>query len=146
MSTTPTTAEPTQGWTADDSTFGARLALIRQRMGWGNIARAAKECGVPTDSWRNWEVDGREPHRLTTIAMTIATKAGCDCLWLVHGPERGGTVRRSDYLGQRVITRVTPEWDRTIDPVGHRPPAGRSVRQTRPVVAAFNRPRTPAAV
>lgn len=98
------------GWTADASTFGARLALIRQRMGWGNVARAAKECGLPVDSWRNWETDGREPHRLTTVAKQIAGATGCDYLWLVHGPDRGqggvGDVTRwYRPLSERLIER-----------------------------------------
>lgn len=76
-------------WVPDDSTFGARLALIRQHMKWGNVAEAARECGVPTDSWRNWEVDGREPRRLVTIAMAIATRTGVDVDWLIRG--RSGT-------------------------------------------------------
>lgn len=127
-------------------TFGARLALVRHRMGW-NIKEAAAACGLPAQSWRGWEVQGREPHRLTTIAMTIATRTGCDYLWLVHGPERGGAIRTFAYVGPRVI--------RTIgDPTQQVPPApsdghtvhSRSVRQTRPVVGAFNRPHTPVAV
>ena len=54
-----TTAPTEQGWVADDSEFGARLALIRQRMAWGNVKEAALACGLPVESWRNWERDGR---------------------------------------------------------------------------------------
>lgn len=115
-------------WTADDSTFGARLALVRQRMGWGNVKTAAEKCGLPVESWRNWERDGMEPRRLTTIAMTIATATNCDYLWLVHGPNRGAmplTSNRRHGIGQRVIPRQD---NRSGD-------TRRSVNQTRPVFA-----------
>lgn len=77
---------PPRGWTADDSTFGARLALVRQRMGWGNVKEAAVNCGVPTESWRTWERDGVEPRRIVEIAATIADRTGCDYGWLLTGP------------------------------------------------------------
>lgn len=131
-----------RAWTPDDSTFGARLAMIRQRMGWGNIAKAAKECGVPTDSWRNWEVDNREPHRMTTIAMSIATRTGCDYRWLVHGPDRGDLLPRLD--SNQKPTGNFPETGRLIIRSGdpdrpHRP--GRPVRETRPIAGLARRPR-----
>jgi hypothetical protein len=150
MSIAEGTTRETSGWTADDQTFGARLALIRQRMGWGNIARAAKECGVPTDSWRNWEVDGVEPRRLTTIAMAIASKVGCDYLWLVHGPDRGAV-----QSGARPTTRYAPG-ARVLAQIGadpgsqqhadiHRPSPTRSVTQTQPL-RQRSKPNTPAFV
>lgn len=94
-------AEPMEpyrtGWIADDSTFGARLALVRQRMGWGNIKEAAVACGVPVESWRRWERDGRKPHNVIKRAWQIAERTGCDYMWLLHGPKvRGLQVRRED--------------------------------------------------
>jgi len=83
-------------WVADDSTFGARLALIRQRMQWGNVAEAARECGLPVDSWRHWERDNMEPRRLVTIAMAIATKTGCDLNWLLYGPTKALHQQRAE--------------------------------------------------
>jgi hypothetical protein len=74
------------GWTADDSTFGARLALIRQRMQWGNVKEAALECGLPPESWRTWERDGVEPRRLVDVAVQISDRVGCDLGWLIAGP------------------------------------------------------------
>jgi hypothetical protein len=137
-------AEATLGedWTPDDSTFGARLALIRQKMGWGNIAKAAKECGVPTDSWRNWEVDGREPHRLVTIAMAIATRTRVNLDWLVYGPNAKRSAPNGRYVDQRVIVRINPEGSSegrsgTSDSPGH---WNRPVRQTRPRVGDTRRP------
>lgn len=141
MSITESATPKTSGWTPDDTTLGARLALIRQHMGWGNIAKAAKECGVPTDSWRNWEVDGREPHRLTTIAMTIATKTGCDYLWLVHGPDRGATIRSTCYDPGVHVVATVGQMDERNPSIGH--PTTRPVRQTRPIVGASTRPLAP---
>ena len=91
-------------WVPDDSTFGARLALIRQRMGWGNVAQAARECGVPVGSWHNWE-EGMEPRRLVTIAMAIASRTGVDVDWLVYGPKRADLLRRAE-LTLRYVSDV----------------------------------------
>jgi len=138
--TTEATERTAPGWTANDSTFGARLALIRQHMGWGNVAKAAKECGLPTDSWRNWEVDGRLPQRLVTIALTIATRTGCDLDWLVYGPDRGGVRATRTYPFTRVVRTVEER------PTEWRPDTTRPVRQTRPIASSRTRPRTPVAV
>lgn len=97
-------------WIPDDSTFGARLALIRQHMRWTNVAQAARECGVPADSWRNWE-EGMEPRRLVTIAMAIATRTGVDLDWLVYGRARERLVNPTNNYGSadpirpRIIAR-----------------------------------------
>src|SRR5258705_513692 len=40
---TDTQPDSIGGWIADDGTFGARLVLIRQRMGWTNISEAARK-------------------------------------------------------------------------------------------------------
>lgn len=122
---TITTATQSTGWVADATTFGARLALIRQRMAWGNVAEAAKACGVPIASWRNWERDNREPHRLTTVAKQISGVTGCDYLWLVHGPDRGeggSTLRFArDPLADRLVAVATEPANRPAN------------RRTRPV-------------
>lgn len=83
--TAPQVDPRTAGWTADDGTFGARLALIRQRMQWGNVKEAAIACGLPPESWRTWERDGVAPRRIVDIAEQIAAKTGCDYLWLLTG-------------------------------------------------------------
>ena len=80
-----------EGWMATDDTFGARLALIRQRMGWGNVAEAALACGLPVASWRNWERDGRMPRDLVRIARQIADTTGCSYYWLLDGSAGPGT-------------------------------------------------------
>jgi hypothetical protein len=102
-------------WVPNVDTFGARLALVRQRMGWGNVKKAAEECGLPAESWRTWERDGVTPHRMVTIAIAIATRTGCDLDWLVYGPNKpsqsGGKVNvdyplRRDPLAAHVLRQV----------------------------------------
>ncbi len=147
MTTTATEpAAQTPPWIPAPDTFGARLALVRQRMGWGNVKAAAQACGLPVETWRTWERDGVEPRRLTTIAMTIATRTGCDYLWLVHGPRRGALKPTHEYYtGTRVIASIKP--NRTINT---QPPRrylpGQPVRQTRPAGGLAVRPHTPVAV
>lgn len=80
----PRPANLGQGWTVDDSTFGARLALVRQRMQW-NIKEAARECGIPAASWGSWE-SGSMPRRYTEMCQLIADRTGADVSWLVMGP------------------------------------------------------------
>lgn len=83
------TTQAAPGWFADDSTFGARLALVRQRMGWGNVAEAAEACGFAAGSWRNWERDGRIPRDQVSIARRISIRTGCDYDWLLDGRRVG---------------------------------------------------------
>lgn len=84
--TVTTNAQPrTRGWRPDDSKFGARLALVRQSMAWGNIKEAAVACGLPTESWRTWERDNVMPRRVVEIAAIIADRTGCDYWWLLAG-------------------------------------------------------------
>lgn len=112
------TESPAPPWVPDDSTLGARLALIRQRMGW-NITEAAKACGVPPENWRLWEA-GRQPRNFITMAMLIAGRTGCDLDWLVYGqakrlmqPSQSGRQVNVDYpqllrpVGERVIATVS---------------------------------------
>jgi hypothetical protein len=110
MTTTPVQPK-TSGWTADDGTFGARLALIRQRMQWGNVKEAALACGVPVESWRTWERDGRVPRNIVQIARQISEQTGCDYLWLLIGQQVEGSavVSSSGNTGQTTVpTLETP--------------------------------------
>lgn len=91
-------ARPTT-WAPDDSTFGARLALVRQHMRWGNVAEAARQCGLPIESWRNWE-EGKRPRDLVEVAKAISDRTGCDARWLVMGPTREALLRRAEHTGQ----------------------------------------------
>lgn len=71
-------------WVPTDSLFGARLALVRQRMKW-NLKEAAMACGIKPNTWRDWELGEREPHRLETVCRQIASHTGCNHLWLMTG-------------------------------------------------------------
>lgn len=72
-------------WTPDD-TFGARLALIRQRMGW-NMTEAAQACGTTDQSWRNWETGEAKPRAMDDAVAAIAKATGCNPVWLMFGNE-----------------------------------------------------------
>jgi hypothetical protein len=134
-------------WIPSDQDFGSRLALVRHRMGW-NVKEAARECGLPAATWRGWEDGQSTPRNLVTIAMAISNKTGCDYLWLVHGPQRGGAVRTTSFLpGARVIGAIGAERPTRGRPIGrssvHNQPTTRPVQQTRPMVRESDRPRTP---
>lgn len=121
--TAPATAAKGEAWVPDDSTFGARLALIRQRFGW-NITEAARECGMHAESWRLWEQAGREPRRLVTICMAIASRTSVDFDWLLRGPSSAMLRQRSEATRWYVETVLNgtksnaPE-GRVIAQVGH---------------------------
>ena len=91
-------------WVPSDS-FGARLALVRQVMGW-NVAEAAKECGVSDESWRKWE-HGRSPRTIHALARTVAARTGCDYVWLLAGGPLRKTcfalVDGTVHAGQQVL-------------------------------------------
>ena len=99
----------TTGWTVNDATFAARLALVRMRMGW-NMKEAARECGLNAQTWRLWEIDGITPRDQVKVAKQISTRTGCDYLWLLLGPDRGdgggGVNEHYRPLSERVIARV----------------------------------------
>lgn len=88
-----------QPWIPDDSTFGARLALVRWRMGW-NVKEAAAECGIAAATWRLWEVSGSLPHNLIVRARKISDRTGCDLAWLVGMP-KSTIARYAPRAGQR---------------------------------------------
>lgn len=90
------TASDQEPWIPQD-TFGARLALVRQRMHW-NIAEAATACGLGDENWRQWE-RGRSPRNLQDVAEAIAARTGCDLTWLMMGTAGGRTLRRNDARG-----------------------------------------------
>lgn len=106
------------GWTADDSTFGARLALVRQRMGWGNVKEAAVACGVPAESWRRWERDGQSPRNVIEIAGLIADRVGCDFGWLLAGPRLTTTTTARGVTG-REVNNWSPRGAERTGPIGY---------------------------
>lgn len=136
MTITDTSARPdpaplSTGWIVDTSTFGARLALVRNRMQW-NMKEAARECGQPAATWRLWELEGvRADDPPIAASKIIAARTGCDFRWLVHGPDRGdGKLPLSITPGPQ-----TPAHDpfaaRVVTVVGGAPSALRSVRAVR---------------
>jgi hypothetical protein len=76
-------------WIPTDETFGARLALIRQRVGWGNVTAAAVACDITVSSWRAWERDNVLPKAYLSTCQRIAEVTGCDLAWLVGVPPLG---------------------------------------------------------
>lgn len=140
-----TTATKAESW-VPELTFGARLALIRHRMGW-NVKEAAAACGLPAQSWRGWEIAGHLPRRYVEIAKQIAAATGVDYHWLVFGPDEGGgdqTPTRQYVQTPRVVATVgearAPRSADVVDGLSPRRP----VRRTRPLSAV--RPATPVAL
>lgn len=132
-----------QAWIPTDADFGSRLALVRHRMGW-NVKEAARECGLPAATWRLWEVEGALPRNLITVAMAISQKAGCDYLWLVHGPDRGSVPPTTRYApGAVILARIGDPINRGGSGI-HTGLATRPVTQTRPM-SRGTRPETPVA-
>jgi len=74
--------EAVDAWVPQDS-FGARLALIRQRFGW-NVSEAAQACGIANATWQKWE-RGASPRKIEEKARQIADRCGCDYVWLMVG-------------------------------------------------------------
>ena len=82
--TTQAIGTGTDGWVPDDSTFGARLALVRQRMEWGNVTEAATACGIPVETWRSWERGGL-PRDIVGTCRRISLRTDCRYDWLLDG-------------------------------------------------------------
>ena len=85
-----TTQQPASNWIPDVATFGARLALVRWRMGW-NLKEAAVECNLTQNSWGNWE-NGSMPRNYIEVVNRIVLRTQVNKLWLMTGdgsPEGG---------------------------------------------------------
>lgn len=103
----------TQNWIPTADPFGARLALIRHRMGW-NLKEASTECGFTINQWASWET-GRMPRDYQEVCEKISKRTGVDLVWLVLGsqrqpsdyqvevsrPRRSRPANRSDFSGPR---------------------------------------------
>ena len=74
-------------WIPRDDTFGARLALVRQRFGW-NLKEASLACGLPQNAWLEWESKGRVPRNFAQVAEQISDATGADDYWLMTGRTR----------------------------------------------------------
>lgn len=71
-----------EAWEPED-TFGARLALIRQRFHW-NVTEASAATGIPAATWTKWE-EGSQPRDYIGTCEKIAASVGCSTKWLVEG-------------------------------------------------------------
>jgi transcriptional regulator with XRE-family HTH domain len=82
-------------WVPSTDDFASRLVLVRHQMGW-NLKEAALACGVKAQSWREWELENRKPRDYEGICRQIATRSGCNLIWLMTGissprpPDDGG--------------------------------------------------------
>jgi len=118
-------------WIPAADTFGSRLILVRQRMGWGNVKQAAQECRLPVQSWRTWERDGVTPRQIVDVARRISLRTGCSFGWLLTG-SADGSIRTTAYDPMRVVGVFESGTER---------PAGRYTRptDTRPAGRAAGR-------
>jgi transcriptional regulator with XRE-family HTH domain len=82
----------TQGTWIPELNFAARLALVRNNMGW-NAKEAALACGLPAQSWRNWE-SGKRPQDYETVCQRISARTGVDVDWLLRGGPLAPSTRR----------------------------------------------------
>lgn len=97
-------------------TFGTRLAIIRQAMGW-SASKAAFNCGdLGEQNWRNWE-DGKRPRDYEAVCHRIAAATGFDLDWIM----RGGPLEPQNWKEMsRPDLRVLPG-SGSSDPSGRRP-------------------------
>jgi transcriptional regulator with XRE-family HTH domain len=115
-----TEVSPTTGWVPSDQSFGARLAMIRQAMGW-NAKEAALACGLPQNSWRGWEAQSRSPRNVLDVVERIVERTGVDDYWLLTGrtkprpAEPDGAVVRHQGLEPRTRWFVAAEGVTSID-------------------------------
>jgi hypothetical protein len=87
-------------WIPDTSTFAARLALVRWKMGW-NLKEASLACNLSQNSWQNWE-EGASPRNYIENINRIVLATRVNKLWLMTGegsPETPSLeLSTSDYL------------------------------------------------
>lgn len=120
--------ETRTSWIPDTATFGARLALVRWRMGW-NLKEAATECNLPsTNSWSNWE-EGAMPRNYVDVVNRIVLRTRVDKVWLMTGegsPEpTGPKAGTSDYKSEVVHVDFSSK-DRPASRRGNTHPSGRA--------------------
>jgi hypothetical protein len=88
-------------------------------MSWGNVKEAADACGLPVESWRRWERDGRAPRNVVEVSALIAERTGVDLGWLIAGNRLMG--RGTELLSSSRIRPYTRPARRpmTPQPTGH---------------------------
>lgn len=101
-------------WIPDTAAFGARLALVRWKMGW-NIAEAERECGTTQNLWANWEA-GSMPRQLVEVAGKIAWASKVNRNWLLTGEGSPGSPVTSLY--RRSDRRKPQKWGGTVTHMG----------------------------
>lgn len=90
MSTQSDPKQEVKPWVPSTSSFGARLALLRQNIGWQTIKEAALACGINRQSWKNWEA-GRGVAEMDHVCEKISSRTGVDHYWLVTGKKAPST-------------------------------------------------------
>lgn len=96
-----------KNWIPDVSTFGARLALVRWRMGW-NMKEAERECNITQNAWSKWE-DGALPRNYVEIVNRVVLRTGVDKMWLMTGEGSPEPNRELvDYKATGPLAPVTP--------------------------------------
>lgn len=83
MDTNAANSSQTPNWIPDTESFGARLALVRWRMGW-NLAEAERECGMSQNTWGNWET-GAKPRDFIEAVSKIVWRTKVNRYWLIDG-------------------------------------------------------------
>lgn len=96
----------TRNWIPTADPFGARLALIRQKMQW-NLKEASIECGFTINQWASWEA-GRMPRGYQDVCQQISKRTGVDLVWLMLGSQS----QPSDYKSTVSNTRSRPPKNR----------------------------------
>ncbi len=131
------------GWIPDLTGFGARLALVRQHMGWGNVKQAASLCGIAVETWRTWERDNVAPKHPLPACMKIAGVTGVDYRWLALGPvdhsgmpmdQSAAVTQRYAGIGERVVATGIADWTNRTRPKAR--PQSTSARRTSPLRVA----------
>lgn len=138
--TTASDSAPITPWVPDVDSFGARLILVRHRMGW-NMKEAALACGLPQASWRGWEVDGNRPRDLVDVCRKIAKRTGASYDWLLDGRVQAASgLSREDTRSDTGWYRTPATASTTSGPLGtlisFPTPATRSARLCQKVAAS----------
>lgn len=103
MSQTIATTDFVEGW-VPALTWGARLCLIRQQMGW-NVQEAAAACNITRTSWQNWE-DGKGCRNQEEVAAKISAATDASYVWLLTGQMPQGAATRSRCSSPSTVLRV----------------------------------------
>jgi hypothetical protein len=91
-------------WVPDIANFATRLVLVRHELGW-NAKEAALACGIKAQSWREWELLGRQPRDYEAVCRQIAARTGVDLVWLSLGigPPLPRVDSNHQPFGQRLV-------------------------------------------